>query len=264
MAKKKEQTDGGAAALSKHYKAENVEIRRSDIHFADYNPRTISKENLQTLRKGIKKFGLVGGIVVNRQTGNTLVQGHQRLTVMDELQKYNPDTHENDYLIRADIIDIDPKSEKELVILLNNPNAQGEWDYTLLKDLVPTIDYVAAGLTDQDLAMIGVGIEESVAAVSQSVAQDFAQAFNPSPQMPPSTTPPAPMTQEERVQHMKEVKQTVSQQASEKAEQADAYLMLSFDNMDNLQAFLSMFDLPEHTQIVKGEDFMSMLEEGGE
>lgn len=251
--------------LSKYFKAENVEMQRSAIHFASYNPRTISAENLKTLKKGIKKYGLVGGIVVNRQTGNTLVQGHQRLTVMDELQKYNADTHENDYTIRCDVIDIDEKSEKELVVLLNNPNAQGVWDYDLLKDLVPAIDYVSAGLTDQDLAMMGYGIEENAAAVSQSVAQDFAQVFNPAPQTPPpASTPSAPMTQEEKVQHMKDVKQTVSQQADARAEQTDAYCMLSFDNMDNLRSFLSMFGLPEQTQIIKGEDFMAMLEEGGE
>ncbi len=250
--------------ISKYYKAVNVEMQRSDIHFADYNPRTISPENLKTLKKGIKKFGLVGGIVVNKRTGNTLVQGHQRLTVMDELQKYDPATGGNDYAIRCDVIDVDEKSEKELVVLLNNPSAQGEWNYDLLRDLVTDIDYVAAGLTEQDLAMMGYGIEESSAAVSQSVAQDFAQALSPAPQPPaPVSAPRQPMTQEEKVQHMKDVKQTVSQQASDKAEQTDAYLMLSFDNMASLTSFLSMFGLPEQTQIIKGEDFMAMLEEGG-
>lgn len=62
---------------------------------------------------------------MNKRTGLTVVSGHQRLSVMDELQKYDPTTKENDYKIRVDVIDVDEKQEKELNILCNNPNAQG-------------------------------------------------------------------------------------------------------------------------------------------
>ena len=137
--------------LSKYIKSESVELNRSAIHFADYNPRKLSEESRKTLKRGIKKFGLVGGIVVNKRTGLTVVSGHQRLSVMDELQKFP----ENDYRIRVDVIDVDEKQEKELNILMNNPNAQGSWDYDALARLVPDIDYKDAGLTDADLNMIG-------------------------------------------------------------------------------------------------------------
>ena len=86
---------------------------------------------------------MVGGIVVNKRTGLTVVSGHQRLSVMDELQKF-PD---NDYRIRVDVIDVDEKQEKELNILLNNPNAQGTWDFNALAQIVPDIDWKDAGLT---------------------------------------------------------------------------------------------------------------------
>ncbi len=141
--------------LSKYIKSESVELKRSAIRFASYNPRKISEESRKTLKRGIKKFGLVGGIVVNKRTGFTVVSGHQRLSVMDELQKYNHDTKENDYRIRVDVVDMDEKSEKELNILANNPNAQGTWDYDALRELVPDIDYRDAGLTDADLNIIG-------------------------------------------------------------------------------------------------------------
>ena len=71
--------------LSKYIKSEAMELNRSAIHFADYNPRKLSDESRKTLKRGIKKFGLVGGIVVNKRTGLTVVSGHQRLSVMDEL-----------------------------------------------------------------------------------------------------------------------------------------------------------------------------------
>ena len=89
--------------LSKYIKSESVELNRSAIRFADYNPRKLSDESRKALKRGIKKFGLVGGIVVNKRTGLTVVSGHQRLSVMDELQKF-PD---NDYRIRVDVIDVD-------------------------------------------------------------------------------------------------------------------------------------------------------------
>ena len=142
--------------LSKYIRSESVELNRSAIHFADYNPRKLSEESRKTLKRGIKKFGLVGGVVVNKRTGLTIVSGHQRLTVMDELQKYNPDTKENDYKIRVDVIDVDTQQEKELNILMNNPNAQGTWDYDKMRELIPDIDYKDAGLTEADLNMIGV------------------------------------------------------------------------------------------------------------
>ena len=48
--------------LSKYIKSESVELNRSAIRFADYNPRKLSDESRKTLKRGIKKFGLVGGI----------------------------------------------------------------------------------------------------------------------------------------------------------------------------------------------------------
>ena len=141
---------------NKYFTSQSVELKRSQIRLHEQNPRVISAENRKALKRGIKKFGMVGGIVVNRRTGYTLVSGHQRLSVMDELQKYNADTKENDYPIRVDLIDVEEKEEKELLILLNNPSAQGEWDYDALRELIPDIDYKDAGLTEQDLDIIGV------------------------------------------------------------------------------------------------------------
>ena len=111
--------------LSKYVRSESVVVMRSKLKMAEYNPREITEEAKKTLKRGIKKYGLVGGIVVNRRTGWTIVSGHQRVAVMDDLNKYP----ENDYALRVDVIDVDAKQEKELNILMNNPNAQGQWNY---------------------------------------------------------------------------------------------------------------------------------------
>ena len=241
--------------LSKYIKSESVELNRSAIHFADYNPRKLSEESRKTLKRGIKKFGLVGGIVVNKRTGLTVVSGHQRLSVMDELQKYP----ENDYRLRVDVIDVDGKQEKELNILLNNPNAQGSWDYDALARLVPDIDYKDAGLTDADLNMIGCDFllqtEEE-----NSLAGALEEMMQPVTEQKEAEKAARQLERAEKVAHMKDVKQQVKEQAQETAANMDAYLMLSFDTWEAKAAFCERFGYDPNMKFIKGEVFDEQIE----
>lgn len=80
----------------------------------------------------IKKHGLVGGIVWNQRTG-VLVGGHQRLSVIDDLEHA---AGRDDYSITVDVVDIDPIEERELNVALNNQEAQGQFDFELLANVV--------------------------------------------------------------------------------------------------------------------------------
>lgn len=232
-----------------------MELNRSAIHFAGYNPRKLSDESRKTLKRGIKKFGLVGGIVVNKRTGLTVVSGHQRLSVMDELQKF-PD---NDYRIRVDVIDVDEKQEKELNILMNNPNAQGSWDYDALARLVPDIDYKDAGLTDADLNMIGCDFllqtEEE-----NSLAGALEEMMQPVTEQKEAEKAARQLERAEKVSHMKDVKQQVKEQAQETAANMDAYLMLSFDTWEAKAAFCERFGYDPNMKFIKGEVFDEQIE----
>lgn len=53
-----------------------------DLRPAGYNPRTISPEKLEMLRKAMAEYGDLGGIVFNIRTGRT-VGGHQRIKNFD-------------------------------------------------------------------------------------------------------------------------------------------------------------------------------------
>lgn len=241
--------------LSKYIKSESMELNRSAIHFADYNPRKLSDESRKTLKRGIKKFGLVGGIVVNKRTGLTVVSGHQRLSVMDELQKF-PD---NDYRIRVDVIDVDEKQEKELNILMNNPNAQGTWDFDALAQIVPDIDWKDAGLTDADLNMIGVDYllqteEES------SIADALSDMMSPVTEQKEADKAAKQLERAEKVVHMKEVKQQVKENAQKQAEDMDAYVMLSFDSYKAKAAFCERFGYDPDMKFIKGEVFDEQVE----
>lgn len=249
--------------LSKFIKSQSVELNRSAIHFADYNPRSISDESKKTLKRGIKKFGLVGGIIVNKRTGLTVVSGHQRLAVMDDLQKYDTKTKENDYKIRVDVIDVDEKQEKELNVLMNNPNAQGTWDYEKLRELIPDIDYKDAGLTDADLNMIGVDF-----LLQTEEENDLASALNDL--MSPVTEQMAEekamrqaekeLERQAKVQHMKDVKAQVRDQAQETTANMDAYVILSFDTWDAKANFMERFGYNPNEKFLKGEVFDEQVE----
>jgi hypothetical protein len=241
--------------LSKYIKSESVELNRSAIHLANYNPRKISDESRKTLKRGIKKFGLVGGIVVNKRTGLTVVSGHQRLSVMDELQKF-PD---NDYRIRVDVIDVDEQQEKELNILMNNPNAQGSWDFDALARIVPDIDWKDAGLTDADLNMIGVDFllqteEES------SIADELESMMSPVTEQKEADKATKQLERAEKVAHMKKVKQQVKENAQKQVENMDAYVMLSFDTYEAKAAFCERFGYDPYSKFIKGEVFDEQVE----
>lgn len=260
--------------LSKYFTSESQIVMRSTIHLADYNPRKIDASAKKALKRGIKKFGLVGGIVVNKRTGMTIVSGHQRISVMDELHGYDPTTKENDYAIRVDIVDLEEKQEMELNILANNANAQGTWDYSALAAIVPDIDYKDAGLTDADLSMIGLdylykteqqnSIENELADLMQPAQEaheeEMAQRAAEREAIKEASRQAEELAQqemsrEERVQHMKDVKQQVREAAMENAKNMDAYLVLSFDTFQAKAEFCQRFGYNAMERMIKGEDF---------
>lgn len=260
--------------LTKFIKSEPVVLQRSEIHFSDYNPRKASPDSLKTLKRGIKKYGLAGGIVVNKRTGNTIVSGHQRVSVLDDLQKYKDG--ENDYKLRVDVVDVDPKAEKELNILFNNPNAQGEWDYDKLAKLIPDIDYKDAGLTDADLSMIGCDYlfqteaetnlnDELDALMSESreVHEREIQQRKEERQAIANAQEAAQAEQAEydaKKQHMKDVKAQVREQATQKAQDMESYVMLSFSTFQAKAAFMARFGYDAYDKFIKGEEFSDQIE----
>lgn len=245
--------------LSKYFNSKPVELKRSQIKPASYNPRTISDEGKKALKRSIKLYGVVGGIVVNQTTGYTIVGGHQKVAVLDELNKYDKFTHENDYTLRVELINVDEKTEKQLNITLNNPNVGGTWDFDALAQLVPDIDWKDAGLTDADLNMIGVDYllqtdEET------SIADALSDMMAPVSERHEADKAAKQLERAEKVAHMKEVKQQVKEKAQKQAENMDAYVMLSFDTYEAKAAFCERFGYDPYSKFIKGEVFDEQVE----
>lgn len=242
-------------SLKKFFSSTIVEVKRSEIHPADYNPRKIDEQGKRMLKRSMKQFGVVGGIIVNSQTGNTIVGGHQKVSILDEMYKY-PD---NDYSLRVEMISVDRKTEKTLNIALNNGNISGQWDFDALARLVPDIDYKDAGLTDADLNMIGCDFllqtEEE-----NSLAGALEEMMQPVTEQKEAEKAARQLERAEKVAHMKDVKQQVKEQAQETAANMDAYLMLSFDTWEAKAAFCERFGYDPNQKFIKGEQFDSICE----
>jgi hypothetical protein len=250
-------------SLVKSFPSTIVELKRSEIHPAGYNPRVIDDEAKKALKRSIKKFGVVGGIVVNKRTGNTIVGGHQKVSILDEMYKYPA----NDYTLRVEMIDVDMETEKTLNIALNNGNISGRWDYEKLAQLIPDIDYKDAGLTDADLNMIGVDYllqtEEE-----NNIADELDDLMSPiieereeeKAERAAEREMQKAIEREAKVQHMKDVKQQVKEEAISKAEQMDAYVMLSFSSWSAKSEFCERFGYPAEMKIIKGEVFAEQVE----
>lgn len=242
-------------SLKKFFSSTIVEVKRSEIHPADYNPRKIDEQGKRMLKRSMKQFGVVGGIIVNSQTGNTIVGGHQKVAILDEMYKY-PD---NDYSLRVEMISVDRKTEKTLNIALNNGNISGSWDYDALARLVPDIDYKDAGLTAADLNMIGCDFllqtEEE-----NSIANALEDMMAPVTEQKEAEKAAKQMERAEKVAHMKEVKQQVKNAAQKQAQDMDAYLMLSFDTFEAKAAFCERFGYDPYSKFIKGEVFDEQVE----
>lgn len=245
--------------LSKYFNSVTREVWRSEIRFSDYNPRTITKDGRNQLKRSIKKYGIVGGIVVNSQTNNTIVGGHQKVDILDELNKYNRKTKENDYRLKVEMVNIDLKTEKQLNIVLNNPNVGGQWDFDALAQIVPDIDWKDAGLTDADLNMIGVDFllqtEEE-----NSLADALSDMMSPVTEQKEADKAAKQLERAGKVAHMKDVKQQVKENAQKQVEDMEAYVMLSFDTYDAKAAFCERFGYDPDMKFIKGEVFDEQIE----
>lgn len=118
------------------------EVAVGDLKPAVYNPRKWSEAAIANLSEGIKRFGMVDPLIVNKAVGreNIVIGGHFRLKVAKDIGiKTVP-------VVYVDIPDA--KREKELNLRLNKNT--GEWDLKLLAEFDESLlDEV--GFSSEDL-----------------------------------------------------------------------------------------------------------------
>lgn len=243
--------------MSDLYKqSETVVIKRSQINFAPYNPKNHTKEQINEIKKNIKRVAFLGGIVWNVITAN-LIDGHKRVLALDVLNKYDgtPDT---DYEVKVEKIELDLKTEKEQNIFQTQSRTQ--FDLDILSTMIPDIDYKNAGLTDEDLQLIGIDFTFQTE-TEQSITDEINNLIAPiQNQKEAVKQAKKELSQAEKIAHNKEVKAQVMQDAQDKAENMEAYVMISFEDYKTKAAFMERFGFDAREKFLKGEVFENMIE----
>lgn len=228
---------------NKYITSESIEINRSQIEPANYNPRKISEEAKKKLKANIKRMGVMGGIVWNKRSGR-LVGGHQKLMILDELQKYDRETKENDYLIRVEAVDLSDQEEIEQNIFLNNKNAQGEFDNDILSTLLNDIEVKNTGLDDFDLNLLGFELP----------------SFEIDEVEPEPLEEIKPKSKEEKREDIKAKKEASTEKSVNTAREGNTYVMLSFNDYQGKEEFMSRFDLDPNANVISGDEFAENIE----
>jgi ParB-like chromosome segregation protein Spo0J len=200
------------------HKSERFVVRsttRDKIHGADYNPRMITDKARRQLRNGIAKLGMLQPIVVNERTGN-VVSGHQCLAIMDMESK-----GDKEYELTVAVVDLDDKQEREANLLLNNYEAQGDFDLEKLSEVLRSgVDAEAGGFDAADIRRLFGDDTEVAHAVSNEVMEEFVDRHN------------ALVTQVKSIQ-----KATMSS--------GEFYAVVVFRDHEERDAWLSEMGLPE-------------------
>lgn len=215
-----------------------IEIDRSLIKFAPYNPRKKDEKVVNELKKNFKKVGYLGGIVWNKVTGN-LVGGHKRVEAMDLIFNY---TGENDYKIKVEEVEFDEKTEKEQNIFLNNKRVQGEMDYEMLAEILPDIDIDNTGLIDFDLDIINSLNPEYHFGNNEKIINDSKNLMKESKD-----------NKEEIKQLKKQIKQGIGEN------QIPTHFTVAFKTYNEKAEFLSSLGINEDTVIITSNEFLKKL-----
>ena len=117
------------------------------------NPRCISDQELESLTRSIREFGLVDPIIARRED-NVVIGGHQRLVVARRLGLKT---------VPAVLVDLSQEQARLLNLALNR--ISGTWDQELLGRLlaelndIPDVDLSLSGFSEYELKKYLKGLD---------------------------------------------------------------------------------------------------------
>ena len=210
---------------------EVVEVHRTEVKNAKYNPRIISDAARRKLKAGIEKLGNLAPLIWNRRTGN-IVGGHQRISVFDSVYGTK------NYKLRVSAVDLDDKQEREANILLNNPQAMGDFDFEKLGDMFKgEIDFAACGLDSADVFKL---FGEDVFAAREDGGEKLLKLGD------------------ELAENQQRIQREVSQMSA-KRDDTQFFLVFVFRDTSELDGILGRFGLPDD-QWQSGDELVARLE----
>jgi len=154
-----------------------VEIEKmklDDMISPEWNPRDITPEDMEKLKRSLKEFGYVDPLIINK-VNNHIVGGNQRYVALKELGYEE-----------IDVIFIEEKDinkEKALNVALNK--ITGDWDFEKLPQLIDelTISGLDVELTGFDNLELNelIGFTEDSDFIDDDVPTDFSEDFRADP-----------------------------------------------------------------------------------
>lgn len=210
--------------ISKYQKFKIQQIHRSKLKNAPYNPRNIEPHARKKLKKKLQEVGLVETLVWNSKSGY-VVSGHQRLSLLDELEK------SEDYELEVAVVNVEPRIEKELNVFLNNESVQGYWDSDKLEDLIKDCEmqFDGMGFDKADLQILIDSPE--ISGMFDSAKEPFAA----------------------EIDKLKEIRdrERVDTVAADLMDN-EHYLVVVFTDRDTTDKFIKAFDLEPDMRYVDG------------
>ncbi|MDB6024023.1 MAG: nuclease [Verrucomicrobiales bacterium] len=214
----KQNSAATSGKISKFQAFTVADIHRSQWINAPYNPRHMTARAKVKLRETLKSVGLVQPLVWNKRSGNG-VGGHQRISQIDALEGTA------DYCLTVAVIDVDDKRERELNVLLNNPEVCGDWDLEKLKEV----------LAFEDVELLNTGFD----------AAEFMKLFG---EAPSNANPDHQDALAEQMRKVKEAYAKLSQSNLSK-DDTDFYNVVIFASTNDRKEFLDEFGFEENRYI---------------
>lgn len=124
-------------------KIEQVDI--DSLKPASYNPRSIDKEEMESLKRSLKQFGFVDPAIV-RKKDKMIIGGHQRVAAAKELGFES---------VPVILMDVTANDAKLLNVALNK--ISGDWDDVKLANLLKelkydsSVDELLTGFSEEEL-----------------------------------------------------------------------------------------------------------------
>lgn len=209
-----------------------VEVHRSELKNAPYNPRVMRANARAKLQKSMEKLGLLAPLTWNATTGN-IVGGHQRISLIDASRGTK------DYRLQVARVELSELEEKEANLILNNYEAMGDWDLEKLGEMVdtPGLDLDATGFDSGDLFQL-LGRAPSVK-TDQGFLDELA----------------------ERCRAMQQAYNSMSAEADTKDDQ-DFYVVVVFRDQPMREGWLTQLGL-EDNRYQDGRTILECMRRGG-
>jgi ParB/RepB/Spo0J family partition protein len=136
-----------------------INVKINKLNPAEYNPRNLTDEQKDNIKKSLDEFGFVNPLVVNSNPDrqNIVIGGHQRLKVAQELG-YNE--------VPVVYINLNEAQERELNIRLNRNT--GEWDLESLAEHFTKGQLSDWGFDNEELSVIYTNTQKTISTTSPS------------------------------------------------------------------------------------------------